>query len=404
MENSNQAINNIGDQKRSKVNIIQALRLNGPTSRIELTRITGLSRATVTFAIGDLMESGLVRETQSRYSTGGRPATLLELVHDAKAIVGADYNNKLWNVGAFDLIGNVIDEIVIPVEQETTVAVVQSLTTRLMEFVQRLDIPPLELIGLGMPGLIDANYGIINSAADLGWAQVDIKKMIESQINWPTVVINRHRARGIAESRYGVGRDYNEIIYIGVGTGIASGLFHQRKLISGSIGGAGELGHITVEPNGLACPCGNRGCLQQLATGPAMEQDARILLRSGRTSSIRPDSNFDLQLIKAIDICQAADEHDELCMEIVKKAATYMGIAMANLVNILNPQIIILGGNIPAHCNYYLEIAEEVMHQRAMSPLTSNIVVTRASQTKMGGALGAANFALDQNMGYSLFL
>src|SRR5690606_30872782 len=150
--------------------------------------------------------------------------------------------------------------------------------------------------------------------------------------------------------------------------------------------------------------CGNYGCLQQLATGPAMEREARVLLRMGRSSSIYPDGSYDLQLIKAIDICRGADEQDELCMEVVQEAATYLGIAIANLVNILNPDVIILGGSIPTHCDYYVEVAEDVVRRRAMSPLTSKIVVTKESKNSHGGALGAANFAVDQNMGYSLFV
>lgn len=392
-----------GDQKRTKANVIQALRIHGPVARIDLAQLTRLSRATISFVISELIEGNLVQETNSKYSTGGRPATLIELTSNSNYILGAEFSNHTLTLGAFDLIGNVVKETVLPIKNHSPEGVIKTLAENLDDFVNTMDIKPINLIGLGMPGLIDVNRGIIRSASDVGWFNVDITKMIKEEMAWPTVVLNRYRARGLAECRFGSGKDFNEVIYIGIGTGIAAGLFNQRQLLLGAIGGAGEAGHITIEPDGPLCPCGNRGCLQQLATGPAMEQETRMLLRSGKTSAIYPDSNYDLQLITAETICRGADNQDELCMQVVEKAASYLGIAMANLVNIMNPEAIILGGSVPASCDYYVKTASQVMRQRAMSSLSAGVVVNKASDNKLGGALGAANFALDQNIEYSLF-
>ncbi|MFD2115147.1 ROK family protein [Paenibacillus yanchengensis] len=387
------------DQKGSKINIIQALLKNGPMSRIELTRFTNLSRATISATVAELMDSELVQETSSQYSTGGRPATLINLTPHSRVIVGADYSNQTWTLGAFDLLGNTVKEVTIPVSDSTIETVIQSLVTSLEHFIDQLVEKPIELIGLGMPGLVDVNRGVIVSASNIGWYNVEIVKKIKERMNWEVVAINRHRARGLAECRFGVGKDFGEIVYIGIGTGIAAGLFHNRQILFGAIGGAGELGHITVDPNGPWCPCGNNGCLQQLATSSAMEQELRRMLRSGKVSSIYPDSSYDLQLIKSADIGKGADEGDQLCMEVVEKAATYLGIAMANLINIVNPETIILGGTVPMESEYYIKVATDVMHRRALSPLNSNVQVLRASQNDLGGALGAANFALDQHVG-----
>ncbi len=395
--------NNLGDQKGSKTSIIQALRFNGPTSRIEIAKMTGLSRATISISIAELIESNIVSETESRYSTGGRPATLLELTPNSFVMLGADYSNQLWTLGAFDLNGNEIKKAVIPSQDNSPQTVVDTLIGNLDEFVSTLGTTPIELIGLGMPGLIDINRGVIKSASDLGWNDVKISEMIHKEIGWQTVIMNRHRARGLAECRFGSGRNYNQMIYIGIGTGIAAGLFSDSQLISGAIGGAGELGHITIDPDGPLCPCGNHGCLQQLSTGFVMEQEARKLLRSGLSSVIYPNSDYDLQLIKAEKICNGADLGDEVCLQVVRKAASYLGIAMANLVNILNPEAIILGGTIPMTCDSYLKTAIQVMNQRAMSPLTADVVVKKATYNGTGGALGAAVYALDKHMAYSYF-
>ncbi|MEK3888669.1 ROK family transcriptional regulator [Bacillus sp. FSL K6-3431] len=396
-------INNIGKQKGSKESIIQALRLNGPVSRIELAELTGLSRATISIAAAELIDSNLVKETELRQSTGGRPAIALQLAPNTKAILGAEFGNQEWTLGAFDLLGNVLQKANIPVTDNSPETVANTLINNIDTFVQNLNISPVELLGLGLPGLVDSKQGIIHSASDIGWYNVDIGKKISEEIGWPTVLMNRHRAQGLSECRYGAGQNFNQVIYIGIGTGIAAGLFHNRNFISGAIGGAGELGHITIEPNGPLCPCGNRGCLQLLATGPAMEKEARMLLRSGTNSLIYSDPSYDLQLLKAEDIYIAADNNDELSLQVVQKAATYLGIAMANLVNILNPEAIILGGSIPRNCDNYVKTAVKVMKQRAMGPLTANILVTNASFSEIGGALGAANFAFDKLISSPLF-
>ncbi|SFS74324.1 ROK family transcriptional regulator [Paenibacillus sp. BC26] len=395
---------NVGkDQKGTKTSIIQTLRINGSVARIDLAKLTNLSRATISISIAELIESGLVQETESKYSTGGRPATILELTPNSKIIVGADFSNNLWTLGAFDLLGNVVHKAIIPVNGNSPIITIQTLIDHLSDFLKQINANPIELLGLGLPGLVDINRGVIKGAYDLGWYNIEIVKMIQEQFNWPTIVLNRHRARGLAECRFGAGKEFSHLVYIGVGTGISAGIFNNRELLFGAIGGAGDLGHVTIDPNGPLCPCGNHGCLQQLATGPVMEQEIRMLLRSGRTSSIYTSSNFDLQHITSDMICQGADAGDELCMEVVEKAATNLGIAMANLINLLNPEAIILGGPIPINCDFYVKIATKVMHQRSMNPLSANVVVRKGQINEMGGALGAANFALDQNLEYSLF-
>lgn len=392
-----------GDQKGSKAIILNSLRVYGPMPRIELTEVTGLSRATITTAIAELIDYNLVRETETRQYTGGRPAIGLELTADSWVVLGASLDNQVWTLGAFDLLGNMIKSAKIPIMDSSPNATIQSISDKIPEFIHQIDANVLPLLGLGTPGLVDTRSGVIQSAADLGWSNVEIGKMMSDKLGWPTAVLNRHRARGLAECRYGSGRKYKQIIYIGVGSGVASGLFIDRQLLSGTIGGAGEVGHITVDPEGPLCPCGNHGCLQLLCAGPAMEQNARMLLRSGEPSLLRDNPNYDLQLLKAEDICRAADQGDELALKVVNRAASFLGIAMANLVNLFNPEAIILGGEIPRKCNVYVQTADKVMRQRAMSALSATAEVVTASLIEIGEALGAANFALDTHLAFSLF-
>lgn len=400
MSNPNKA----GDQKGSKTNIIQALRMHGPMPRIRLTKITDLSRATISLTIAELIESNLVKETNKNASTGGRPAISLELVPGSHAILGADLDNQMWTLGAFDLLGNVLATTEIPVGSSQPEAAVHELVDNIGNFVKDLDISVIRMLGLSVPGLVDTSRGIIKSAADLGWSNVYIEDMVRNATGWPTVAVNRHRARGLAECRFGSGSEYKHMIYVGVGSGIAAGIFHERQLISGSFGGAGELGHITVEPDGPVCPCGNNGCLHLYATAPAIAQEARRLLRTYRGESKLSGSlpQNDLQLLQAKDVCLAADQGDEPALQVIHGAASYLGIALANLVNLLNPEAIILGGSIPSMCRTYVQTATSVMQQRSMTALSSGITVKTAALSKIGGALGAVNYALDRHFMYPM--
>ncbi|MEK3723937.1 ROK family protein [Paenibacillus sp. FSL H8-0034] len=395
--------NEIRDQKGSKLTILQTLRIQGSMSRIELTRITGLSRATISISIAELIENDLVCETDNRLSTKGRPATALELVPNSRVIIGADLDNKTWTLGAFDLLGNVIKSMKIPLYTFEPEETFKALAIEISTFVKSLDKSPIPLLGLGVPGLVDANHRMIRSAADLEWNQVDVAGIMEKEIGWPTVVVNRHRARGLTECRYGAGLSYNNMIYIGVGMGIAAGLYINRQLLSGSLGGAGEIGHTTIEPSGPLCPCGNHGCLQVLAAGPAIEQEFRKLVRSSEQELVYPYQNMDLQFLKMHDVCAAAEDDDKLAVQVISNAASYLGIAMANLLNTFNPEAIILGGTIPNASTLFVETATRVMRQRAMRPLSADTIVKTSVFKDIGGALGAANFAFDKNISISIF-
>ncbi|PZE22322.1 ROK family transcriptional regulator [Paenibacillus xerothermodurans] len=393
----------IKDQKGSKLSILQTLRVHGSMSRIELTRLTGLSRATISISIAELIDLNLVHETDTRQSTKGRPATTLELVPRSRAIIGADLDNKTWTLGAFDLLGNVIDSMKINVNSFDPEAAFSTLADAVTKFRKGVEVPTVPLLGLGVPGLVDADHSVIRSAAELEWNNVEVASFMKKEIGWPTVVVNRHRARGLTECRYGAGRQFDHMIYIGVGTGIAAGLYINRQLLSGSLGGAGEIGHTTIEPDGPLCPCGNHGCLHMLAAGPAMEQEFRRLLRTTERSELYSGMSVDLHTIKAQDVCTAAAKGDELAQQVVKQAASYLGISMANLLNTFNPEAIILGGTIPNGSQLFVDTATKVMRQRAMSALLSGTEVKSAVYKEIGGALGAANFAFDKHISISFF-
>ncbi|SEG71293.1 ROK family protein [Paenibacillus sp. UNC499MF] len=394
-------IRKVVDQKGSKSAIIQSLRLYGSMSRIELAQRTELSRATISMSIQELIELGIAHETETRQSTGGRRPTDVELMPNTHLVLGADLNQHGWMLGAFDLLGSTADSRHIPLSRLTPEAAFRALVDELPSFISKLDKSPMPLLGISLPGIVDSNQGVLRSSAVLGWQEVGWGSLFERELGWPTTLINRSRARGLTECRYGSGKEHRHMIYIGIDAGIGAGIYVDRELIHGAIGGAGEIGHTTVTDGGPLCPCGNTGCLQTLSAAQAIELEARRLLRSGAASSMQPQSVSDLQLLRAEHVCAAAEHGDELAAQIIEKAASYLGTAMANLVNLLNPESIILGGPIPKDSSLYVKTAEKVMRQRAMSTLSWDTEVKVGQFKEIGGALGAANFILDKHLSFS---
>jgi predicted NBD/HSP70 family sugar kinase len=397
--------NSINNQKGRQRSIIQSLRIHGSTSRVILTELTGLSRATISIAISELVDANLIREADKQPSTGGRPVTMLELVPYSACIVGAELDNHEWTLGAFDLLGNEIASSKIPVNMYSINETFDTLTRQLKLFIQKLDKKPIRLLGVGIPGSVDKAHRKIITAAEPGfnWCDLPVSDWLEKEIGWETFLINRHRARGLSECRFGAGQQFNNMIYIGAGSGINAGLYIDRHLLSGSILGAAEFGHTTIIPDGPLCSCGNNGCLQLFASTSYIEQETRKLMRAGETSLVVSDSRYDLQLLRAQDICRAAEKGDATAAKVVNQAATHMGIAMANMVNLIQPEGIVLGGSLPRMSNLYVNTANKVMRQRAMSILSSATDVKKAVLNETGGALGAANFALDNNLSMSHF-
>ncbi|MFD0959264.1 ROK family transcriptional regulator [Paenibacillus chungangensis] len=390
------------DQKGSKTAILQCLHKYGAITRVRLAELTGLSRATISTAVSELIGLELVRESKERLNTGGRPAVTLKLKSDTRLVIGADLDPDAWTIGVFDLRFNQIAISRVPIQDRSISSIIGLLVGQVKNFIQDFGKRLLPMIGIGLPGLIDNRNGIIISASHFGWSKVAFSGQIRKELGWPAVILNHNKARGLAECRYGAGRNYHQMIYIGVGRGIAGGIFYNRQLVEGAFNGAGEIGHITMVPNGILCSCGNQGCLQAYSSGSALELQARKRVRLSLDEHTSLTSDEDMMQLRYEKVCQAADKGDWLAREIVEECAQYLGIAMANLVNIINPEAFILGGSVPRNSKLFVDVALKTMRQRSVSQLSQSTEVNVAQFNEFGGALGAANFAMDELFSFPL--
>jgi glucokinase len=252
-------------------------------------------------------------------------------------------------------------------------------------------------IGYASPGPLDARRGVILEARNLpGMTNFPMKARLEAEFHVPAFIGHDAKVAALAEHRYGAGRGVQHMIYMTISTGIGGGIIADGKVFLGWRGFAGEVGHQTLEPCGPRCTCGNYGDLEALASGPAIERDARDALRAGRDSAMRAMVDGELDKLTGATVTQAAQGGDSLALELYARAGTYIGMGIANLLQILDTQLFVLGGSVAEHAWRFLYpaiIAE--LDRRAMPSMRKGVQIVQAQLGEDVVLLGAAVLAMD---------
>lgn len=250
-------------------------------------------------------------------------------------------------------------------------------------------------VGIGAPGPLDIAAGVVVAPPNLpGWERVPLKQLIEDDLGITTFLENDANAAALGEYHFGAGRGVEHMIYITVSTGIGGGLILDGKLYHGASGMAGEIGHITIKPGGPLCGCGNRGCLEAMASGTAIARRARERVTSGASTLIAGLAEGDPQRITAKLVAEAASQGDAEAQEILAEAMDYLGIGVANLVNLFNPQLIVIGGGLMNIGEKLFRPVRRAIDQHTFPPATQAVKVVPAALGDDAGMLGAAAVAL----------
>jgi glucokinase len=259
--------------------------------------------------------------------------------------------------------------------------------------IHQIDASRLQSICIAAAGAIDTDNGIITISPSLpGWIDIPLRDTIKAKYGTSTFLINDANAAALGEHRFGAGRGSTNLVYITVSTGIGSGIIIDNNLYSGTSGSAGEIGHMTIDVNGPACNCGGNGCLETLASGTAVAREAIRRINNGERSSLT-EIEDGIENITAEKVGQAANKGDTLALEVITEAARYLGVGLANLVNILNPDIIIVGGGLSKLGDLLLKPAIEVIQERAFKLPTRAVRIVTSQLRDDAGILGAAIFA-----------
>ena len=254
-------------------------------------------------------------------------------------------------------------------------------------------------VGIGIPGLVDRQQGITRFLPNLPtqWLDVPVRERLVPHLGCPVYLLNDVRTATLGELTYGHGQSANTMAFFAIGTGIGGGVVVDKKLHLGPLGAAGELGHQTIIPDGPLCGCGNRGCLETLSSGPAINGQGVWLMRSGRAPNLYHIVEGDVGKISPKEMAEAALAGDESVRDVIIRAAKYLGIGIANVVTILHPDLIILGGSVAQIGPLLFDTVRETMHQRVGMFPTDNIRILPSKLGTDAGTLGGIALALKGN-------
>ncbi|MBI2874524.1 MAG: ROK family protein [Firmicutes bacterium] len=249
--------------------------------------------------------------------------------------------------------------------------------------------------GMGAPGPLDADSGMILEAPNLPeWVGIDMVTPLRTTLGCPVWLENDANLGALGESWFGAARGFQEVLYITVSTGIGGGIISGGRLIRGACGTAGEVGHMTVNMDGPICGCGNRGCLEGLASGPAIARRAEAALERDRLKTgVLATFKVGRGSLTAEDVFRAAWEGDPLALEVVEETGRYLGTGVASLLNLLNPEVVVIGGGVAAAGGLLLEPLTRHALSRAFKSATRNVKIVASELGDHSVALGAVALA-----------
>jgi glucokinase len=313
-------------------------------------------------------------------------------------ILGIDLGGTKILTSVVDTEGKLLsrDHSVTPADKGQP-AVVQAILKSADSALRQAGLSPSDVaaIGVAAPGLSNPETGILYTSPNLpGLKDVPLREMVEREFGRPAFLINDADAAAVGELHFGAGRDARNFIYITVSTGIGGGIIIDRRIYTGSTGTAGELGHMVIADSGPLCNCGNMGCWEALASGTALAKEAQRLIDSGADTTMLKYAGGKVEKVTAEIIHQAAVAGDTLAGKLIARTAYYLGVGLANLINIFNPELIVIGGGLSNIGDMLLHPAYQEAERRAFPESYRATRFARAELGRNSGVIGAATFAL----------
>jgi glucokinase-like ROK family protein len=402
--------NNTADQlwvrKMNRAIILQVFRTHPTLSRAHLAAMTGLNPSTVSNIIGELIQENLIRETDLIQSGTGRPGRLLELNPDGGCALGIEINVDYIELLVTDFAANILwrqkQSSTPEVGQIEIMQQVLKLAKKASAYIQAHNCRLLG-VGVGVPGLVDVSSGLLRLAPNLHWVNVPIRDVLASQFDCPIYVVNEANAAALGEYYFGAARNIKDFIYLSAGYGLGSGIIIGGKLFQGMFGYAGEAGHMTLDINGDLCGCGKHGCWETLVGPRAIVLRVQRSLAAG-AKSILTDLAGGLQNIDFSDVLKAAQIGDQLAIDALRQVAFHLGIGIANLVNLFDVEVVVLGGALNTASPLIIKDIERVVFENTLAPGREHLRIISSDHGTDACIMGAIALVLDDIMHDPTFL
>ncbi|MFC7321815.1 ROK family transcriptional regulator [Halobacillus campisalis] len=379
--------------------ILNMIREQGPLSRADIAKYTRLTPPTVSNIVKELIEAEFVIETTQGASKGGRKPTLLEINADHFYIIGIDVGRYKMNLVVTNLFGQLKDSAELEIkENPTSEEIINTLQQGIHQTIECGNLPPDKFIGIGigMHGIVDTTNGISLFAPSFGLHNIPIKEKLEKEFNMIVKVENDARTMTLGESWFGNGNEADNLVGVNVGHGIGAGVMINGRLFHGENSLAGEIGHVTIDLSGPKCTCGNYGCLQALAGGPAIAERAAKELKLGKSSLIRELVDDQLERVDGAIVYEAAKQGDVFSIELLHQTGRYLGVGLTNLIHTLNPKKIIIGGGVSKAGQFLMKGIEETIMSRGLTDQGRETLIVPSKLGEQASAIGACVLILEE--------
>ncbi len=379
--------------------IMDRLLVGAPLSRANLAQETGLNRSTISSLVNDLMERELIREIGLESADSrGRPGMLLELNPGGGSVIGIEINVDYTSLILTDFTAHILWHRYVQYEEDTTQEEILSLVEDLIRQALRAGVAhhltPLG-IGIAMPGLVDTEASELIFAPNLNWRHISFRDRWAAEFGVPLYLENDGNCAAMGEYYFGVAREQEHFLFIGTGTGLTSGLMLNGEIYRGVGGYAGEIGHIIVESGGDLCSCGRRGCWETLVAPRAVIQAVIHALENGAPSIIKGQVGGDLSRVTMGTVIDAADRGDRLALDTLADIASHLGSGIANLINIFNPGLIVLGGGLIPASEYLLPPISRIITAEALPDMSRQVALTLSALGMNACVKGAVALVID---------
>ncbi|MGB5845073.1 MAG: ROK family transcriptional regulator [Anaerolineales bacterium] len=378
--------------------ILKTIYGNGPLSRADLARETSLTPPTVSDVVASLIESGLVEEVGLAPSSSGRRPILLRVVDGSRQLIGIDLSREDFRGALVNLRGQIGYRKDLPLEGrdgDAALALVYDLVDVLVERATN----PVLGIGIGAPGLVDAANGVLQQSVNLNWRYIPFAKLLRKRYNLPVYMANDSQAGALAIYIFSqLPKKGLPLVLIELGWGVGAGIIVNGQLLHGSPVGAGEIGHITINPDGDQCACGNYGCLETIASSRSIIKRVRMLAKNNPKSAIT-NLVSDPEQIDMDTISLALETGNEDVHQVIKEAGEALGIAASNLIGVLGSCQILIHGSVARFGQLLLDPMREVMDQRTLPSLARGSEIGIASIESDIVIQGASALILQNELG-----
>jgi glucokinase-like ROK family protein len=384
----------------SEKELIDLVRKYGEFSKADLVYTTDYSRTKISSCIDSLLNKKiLVANNVTEYS-GGRRSKTFSLNGNLGLVAGVDIGATSIDLGISDFAGKSLVRLSEPAQVRDGPIKILGRACSLLEGMLKennLDPDKLNGIGIGVPGPVDFSVGTLVSPPIMpGWDRYPIIETVQQWFPSANVVVdNDVNVMALGEINQGAGKGVSNLIFIKIGTGIGSGIICEGNIYRGSSGCAGDIGHISVNKSGPLCHCGNRGCLEAMAGGPAIADRALMAAQAGKSPLLLRYYERNGNVLRTEDVGEAAREGDALSIEVIRESGQFIGDVLASLVNFYNPEMIVIGGGVRNLGNLLLSSIRQTVLNRSTALATRDLHIVFSETGPDAGVIGAVSLAMD---------